>query len=107
MRLGISTSGISNLLIRVATILEPVAEEILRDVRQGFQVWADETGWRGRGINWWRWALANETSGYYYAAPPRGSALGRPTLGGCFAGVGRTDALGAHNTLDSPLLAEP
>ena len=32
MRLRISTSGISNLLIRVATILEPVAEEILRDV---------------------------------------------------------------------------
>src|SRR2546427_17692 len=75
MRLGISTSGISNLLIRVATILEPVAEEILRDVRQGFHVWADETGWRVRGINWWLWAFANETSAYYYRAPHPGSPV--------------------------------
>src|SRR5947199_7205786 len=71
MRLGISTSGISNLLIRVAAILAPVVEEILQDVRHGFQVWADETGWRVRGINWWLWAFANETSAYLYAAPNR------------------------------------
>ncbi|HEX4594572.1 MAG TPA: IS66 family transposase [Bryobacteraceae bacterium] len=100
MRLGISTSGISNLLIRVATILEPVAEEILRDVRQGFQVWADETGWRVRGINWWLWAFANETSAYYYAAPNRGSPVVVQILGAVFAGVLITDAWGAYNVVD-------
>jgi len=100
MRLGISTSGISNLLIRVATILEPVAEEILRDVRQGFHVWADETGWRVRGINWWLWAFANETSAYYYAAPNRGSPVVVQILGTAFAGVLITDAWGAYNAVD-------
>jgi hypothetical protein len=100
MRLGISTSGISNLLIRIATILAPVAEEILRDVRQGFQVWADETGWHVRGINWWLWAFANETSAYYYAAPNRGSPVVVQILGAVFAGVLITDAWGAYNAVD-------
>src|SRR5438552_513132 len=100
MRLGISTSGISNLLIRVAAILAPVAEEILRDVRQGFQVWADETGWRVRGINWWLWAFANETSAYFYAAPNRGSPVVVHILGTVFAGVLITDAWGAYNAVD-------
>ncbi len=100
MRLGISTSGISNLLIRVAAILAPVAEEILQDVRQGFQVWADETGWRVRGINWWLWAFANETSAYYYAAPSRGSPVVVQILGTVFAGVLITDAWGAYNAVD-------
>ena len=100
MRLGVSTSGISNLLIRVAAILEPVAEEILQDVRQGFQVWADETGWRVRGINWWLWAFANETSAYFYAAPNRGSPVVVHILGTVFAGVLITDAWGANNAVD-------
>jgi transposase len=100
MRLGISTSGISNLLIRVAAILQPAAEEILQDVRHSFQVWADETGWRVRGINWWLWAFANETSAYYYAAPNRGSPVVVHILGTVFAGVLITDAWGAYNAVD-------
>lgn len=100
MRLRISTSGISNLLIRVAAIMAPVAEEILQDVRQGFQVWADETGWHVRGINWWLWAFANETSAYYYAAPNRGSPVVIEILGTVFAGVLITDAWGAYNAVD-------
>jgi transposase len=100
MRMDISTSGISNLLIRVASILTPVSEEILQDVRHGFQIWADETGWRVRGINWWLWAFANETSAYYYVAPNRGSPVVTPILGTVFAGVLITDAWGAYNAVD-------
>ena len=100
MRMDISTSGISKLLIRVAAILAPVANEILDDVRQGFQVWADETGWHVRGINWWLWAFANETSAYYYAARNRGSPVVIQILGTVFAGVLITDAWGAYNAVD-------
>ncbi len=100
MRMDISTSGISKLLIRVASILAPVANEILDDVRQGFQVWADETGWRVRGINWWLWAFANQTSAYYYAARNRGSPVVIQILGTVFAGVLITDAWGAYNAVD-------
>lgn len=100
MRMDISTSGISKLLIRVAAILAPVADEILGDVRKGFQVWADETGWRVRGITWWLWAFANETSAYYYAARSRGSPVVLHILGSVFAGVLITDAWGAYNAVD-------
>lgn len=100
MRMDISTSGISNLLIRVASILTPVSEEILQDIRQGFQIWADETGWRVRGIHWWLWAFANETSAYYYVAPNRGSPVVTHILGTVFAGVLITDAWGAYNAVD-------
>jgi transposase len=100
MRLDLSTSGISNLLIRVAAILTPVADEILEDVRNGFQVWADETGWRVRGATWWLWAFANESSAYYYAASSRGSPVVIQILGTVFAGVLITDAWAAYNAVD-------
>ena len=101
MRLAISTSGISYLMIRIATILAPVAEEIRQDIRAGFQIWADETGWRVRGLTWWLWAFANETSAYYYASPSRGSPVVTLILGKVFAGVLITDAWGAYNALDA------
>jgi len=97
MRLAISTSGISSLMIRIADILTPVAEEIRQDVRIGFQIWADETGWRVRGVTWWLWAFANETSAYYYASPSRGSPVVTLILGKVFAGVLITDAWSAYN----------
>lgn len=100
MRLGISTSGISNLVIRVAGILAPVTEEILNDVREGFQVWADETGWRVRGVTWWLWAFANQTSAYYHAAPNRGSPVVVQILGNVFWGVLITDAWAAYNAVE-------
>jgi len=100
MRLAISTSGISRLMIRIADILTPVAEEIRQDIRTGFQIWADETGWRVRGLTWWLWAFANETSAYYYASPSRGSPVVTLILGKIFAGVLITDAWSAYNVLD-------
>lgn len=100
MRVGLSTSGLSKLLIRVARILAPVAEEIRSDIRQGLRIWADETGWRVRGVTWWLWAFANESSAYYYAAPNRGSPVVTQILGRVFWGVLITDAWAAYNALD-------
>ena len=99
MRLDISTSGISKLVIRIAEILSPVADEILEDVRMGFKIWADETGWRVRGKTWWLWAFANETAAYYYAAPCRGSPVILLILGEAFWGVLITDGWAAYNLL--------
>lgn len=99
-RLDISTSGISRLLARAATLLTPVADEILDDVRSGFQIWADETGWRVRGVLWWLWAFANPSSAYYHASPNRGSPVVARILGSVFAGVLITDAWAAYNVLD-------
>ncbi len=99
MRLYISTSGISKLLIRIAKILLPVQEEILSDIRSGGKLWADETGWRVRGVTWWLWAFANEISAYYFAAPSRGSPVLFQIIGEVFLGVLITDGWGAYNLL--------
>lgn len=99
LRLEISTSGIVKLIIRVANILTPVGDEILKDVRAGTKIWADETGWRVRGATWWLWAFANETAAYYYAAQGRSSAVVTQILGNAFFGVLITDGWGAYNIL--------
>lgn len=99
MRLTLSTSGISKLLIRLAKILLPVQAEILSDIRSGGKLWADETGWRVRGVTWWLWAFANESSAYYFAAPSRGSPVLFQIIGEVFLGVLITDGWGAYNLL--------
>lgn len=99
MRIHLSTSGISKILIRIAKILAPVQEEVLRDIQIGGKLWADETGWRVRGVTWWLWAFANECSAYYFAAPSRGSPVLFQILGEAFFGVLITDGWGAYNLL--------
>jgi hypothetical protein len=99
MRLTLSTSGISRLLIRLVKILAPVQAELLADIRSGGKLWADETGWRVRGVTWWLWAFANESTAYYFAAPSRGSPVLAQIIGEIFLGVLITDGWGAYNLL--------
>jgi hypothetical protein len=98
-RLTISTAGISKIMIRVALILAPVAEEIRKEVKSGSRVWADETGWRVKGVTWWLWAFANETAAFYFAVPSRGSEVVLQVLGDFFWGVLITDGWAAYNLL--------
>ena len=64
--LTITNSGISKMMCRLGNILTPIYEEILRDVKGGTCIWADETGWRIRGQLHWLWAFANKYSAYYW-----------------------------------------
>ena len=50
----LSTAGLSAHIIRVASIMKAVYEEILEDVKQASILHADETGWRVQGKNWSR-----------------------------------------------------
>ena len=45
------------MMIRLGNILAPIHEEILNDVKGGSIIFADETGWRVKGILWWLWIL--------------------------------------------------
>jgi transposase len=99
LRLKISDSGVIKLVIRIADILTPVADEILTDVKGGNKIWADETGWRVHGVTWWLWVFANESAAYYFAAPTRGSVVVTQILGEAFFGVLITDGLASYNIL--------
>ena len=85
------------MMVRLSEILTPVYEEILRDVKSGACLWADETGWRVKGKLHWMWAFANKYSAYYWIDKSRGSDVVNRILGDIFAGVLIADGWGAYN----------
>jgi len=95
-RLRVSTAGISKMMIRLANIMTPVYEEILSDVKGGMVIFADETGWRVKGVLWWLWIFANQRSAYYWPDRKRGTAVVTKILGTIFSGVLVTDAWCAY-----------
>ena len=95
----ISTAGISKIMIRLSTLLQPVYEEILNDVKQEVIIWADETGWRVKGKLWWLWIFANKRSAYYWPDPSRGGAVVERILGPLFLGVIIVDGWHAYNKI--------
>lgn len=99
MKLVISTSGLSKMMIRLGDIFKPIYDEILEDIKIGFKVWADETGWRIKGELWWLWIFANKRSAYYWPDKSRGSCVVEKILGKIFSGVLITDAWCAYKAI--------
>ena len=97
--LEISTAGLSNHVIRISAIMNDVYEEILQDIQSGATLFADETGWRVRGKNWWLWVFGTERSAYYTVDKTRGSDVVRRVLGELFIGVLVVDGWSAYLSL--------
>ena len=95
-RFKISTAGLSKMMIRLGKIMAPVHEEILNDVKGGMIIFADETGWRVKGVLWWLWIFANKRSAYYWPDKKRSSAVVAKILGDVFSGLLVTDAWYAY-----------
>lgn len=95
-RLCLSTAGLSRMMIRLAKIMTPVYDEILIDVKGGMIIFADETGWRVKGVLWWLWIFANDRAAYYWPDRQRGSPVVEKILGTVFSGVLVTDAWYAY-----------
>ena len=98
-RLRLSTAGLSRMMIRLGKILSPVHEEILGEVKNGAIIFADETGWRVKGVLWWLWIFANDRAAYYWPDKQRGSAVVEKILGTIFSGVLVTDAWCAYHKI--------
>lgn len=73
-----------------------VYEEILSDINTGAALYADETGWRIQGRNWWLWVFGTEDSAYFTIDRSRGSNVVRRVLGEIFLGVLVVDGWGAY-----------
>jgi transposase len=95
-RLRLSTAGLSKMMLRLGSIMQPVYEEILGDVKGGRVIFADETGWRVKGVLWWLWIFAHGDAAYYFPAKQRGSPVVEKILGSVFSGVLVTDAWFAY-----------
>ena len=97
--LEISTAGLSSHLIRVSGLMQDVYEEIRQDIQIGVTLYADETGWRVRGKNWWLWVFGTERSAYYTVDRTRGGDVVRRVLGEIFIGVLVVDGWSAYLSL--------
>jgi len=97
--LSLSTAGLSRMLIRLGSILAPIHEEIRLDLKAGAMIFADETGWRIRGVLWWLWIFANPRAAYYWPDRQRASAVVEKILGTIFSGVLITDAWCAYHQI--------
>jgi len=95
-RLDITTSGLSQLVIRVSNIFKDVYEEILQDISIGITLHADETGWRVKGRPWWLWVFGTEKSAYFTIDKSRGKDVVRRVLGEIFFGVLVVDGWSAY-----------
>lgn len=95
-KLRVSTSGLSRHVIRVAGIMRDVHSEILKDIKHGAVLHADETGWRVRGRNWWLWVFGTQDTAYFTIDKTRGSDVVRRVLGEIFLGVLVVDGWSAY-----------
>ena len=95
-KLSVSTSGLTRHVIRVASIMKDVYDEILNDVKNGSILHADETGWRVRGRNWWLWVFGTQDTAYFTVDKTRGSDVVRRVLGEIFIGVLVVDGWSAY-----------
>lgn len=96
---SISTAGLSSHVIRVSEIMNGVYDEILEDVKMGSILYADETGWRIKGINWWLWVFGTDDAAYYVIDPKRGGGVVLRILGEIFIGVLVVDGWGAYTQI--------
>ena len=94
--LKVTTSGLSRHVIRVSKIVEDVYKEILADINIGLTLYADETGWRVKGKNWWLWVFGTRDEAYFTVDKSRGSKVVRRVLGEIFIGVMVVDGWSAY-----------
>ena len=97
--LEISTAGLSSHVIWISGLMNDVYEDIRQDIQVGVTLFADETGWRVRGKNWWLWVFGTERSAYYTVDKTRGGDVVRRVLGELFIGVLVVDGWSAYLSL--------
>jgi len=73
-------------------------------IRSAKVVYADESGWRMDGENWYIWAFVDKQSGTirYELAETRGGAIAKEALGGSSDQIIVSDGYSTYNSMDSP-----
>lgn len=87
----VSPGGLIQMWYRLQEILYGWYEEIGRQAKQGAVLFADETGWRVRGLTWWLWCFTSKTVTYYMIDRSRGERALKKFFTEAFAGTLITD----------------
>jgi transposase len=94
--IDLSDGGIHSILERAAILFGSSYEAIKQALRAGKTVYADETGWRVEGENWYAWAFSNKKAVLYSIENTRGGSVPKRILEG-FYGVLMKDGYQGYN----------
>jgi len=97
--MDLSGGGVHSILNRAANLFGAGYEAIKQAIKDGKVVYADETGWRVAGENWYAWAFVNEKAALYTIENTRGGGIPKKILEG-FKGVLSTDWYQGYNSVD-------
>ena len=100
--LRVSAGGIVKQVRRLARWLEEQYQDLIRRMRASPHVYADETGWRVDGRNFWLWAFTDPVFTLYHVDESRGGRVPLKLLGEAFGGTTVCDFYGAYNGLSGP-----
>lgn len=73
--LSLSKSDVSNILKQCSVFLNSRYEDLIKAVRRGEVIYADETGWSIKKQKAWMWIMANENATVYFASESRGKGI--------------------------------
>lgn len=73
--LSLSKSDIAQMLKLASVFLDSKYEELIKAVRKGEVIYADETGWNIKKQKAWLWIMANEKATVYFAVESRGKGI--------------------------------
>jgi len=99
--LAITPGGLTQGWQRLAATIRPAYDEILKKVRHSLVLYADETGWRIRGVTHWLWYFGTQYWSYYVIDRRRGTGVVNRVLGTILNGFLITDFWGAYNAIDA------
>ncbi len=99
--LQISAGGLTQAWKTLATLLEPLYDDIGRKVATSGVLYADETAWRLNGITHWLRCFTTKKLCYYLITRNRGSPVIKRFLGTMFNGILICDFWGAYNKISA------
>lgn len=85
--LVITPATILEILERVTGSCEPVYYQIRRQIKQATNVYADETGQKVQGKQWWTWVFATLTHALFLIRKSRGQKPVEEVLGNDYRGI--------------------
>ena len=97
----VTGGGLTQAWKNLASLLEPLYDEIGHKVSKSAVLSADETGWRLNGITHWLWCFVTPKLCYYVIARSRASPVVRDVLGRIFKGILICDFWGAYNKISA------
>jgi hypothetical protein len=97
----VTGGGLTQAWKNLASLLEPLYDEIGHKISKSAVLSADETGWRLNGITHWLWCFVTPKLCYYVIARSRASPVVRDVLGRIFKGILICDFWGAYNKISA------